>query len=265
MTTLIDTHCHLDFNSFDPDREAVLQRAWETGVTRILVPGIDLSSSRKALELAQEHPQLFAAVGVHPNDAQTWQETTAEELIELASHPKVIAIGEIGLDYYRDFSPKDLQLHVFTNQLEVAKELKLPVVIHNRLASKDLLIALRKWKDDLIKSKSPLATRPGILHSFSDNLDVALMAIEMGFYIGFTGPITYKSADELRRVAAGVPLERILIETDAPFLAPQPKRGMRNEPAFVYFVAEKLAEIHQRPVDEVAEQIKANAETLLRW
>ncbi len=265
MTTLIDTHCHLDFNSFDPDREAVLQRAWETGVTRILVPGIDLSSSRKALELAQEHPQLFAAVGVHPNDAQTWQETAAEELIELASHPKVIAIGEIGLDYYRDYSPKDLQLQVFTSQLEVAKELKLPVVIHNRLASKDLLNALQEWKDDLIKSNSPLANRPGVLHSFSDNLDVAIMAIELGFYIGFTGPITYKSAEELRRVAAGVTLEKILIETDAPFLAPQPKRGMRNEPAFVYFVAEKLAEIHQRPVDEVAEQIKVNAETLLRW
>lgn len=265
MVTLADTHCHLDFSSFDPDREAVLERAWQVGVTRILVPGIDLASSRKAIALAQEHHQIYAAVGVHPNDAQTWKENSIEELLDLASQPKVIAIGEIGLDYYRDRSPRDLQIRIFTEQLELAKKLELPVVIHNRRASGDMIQILTDWRKGLAVSNSSLPGRLGVLHSYSENLDFALNAIELGFYIGFTGPITYKKADDLRRVAAGIPLEKILIETDAPFLSPQPKRGMRNEPAFVYYVADKLSDIHQLPFEEVAAQLKANADTLFRW
>lgn len=265
MVALADTHCHLDFSSFDPDRETVLERAWQVGITRVLVPGVDLASSGKAVKLAQEHPQVYAAVGVHPNDAQIWKENSIEELLDLASQPKVVAIGEIGLDYYRERSSKEVQIRIFTEQLEVAKKLELPVVIHNRQASEDIIRILSDWSDELSVSGSSIAGRLGVLHSYSDNLDIALRAIDLGFYIGFTGPITYKNAEELRKVAAGIPLERILIETDAPFLAPQPKRGMRNEPAFVYYVAEKLSQIRQLPFEEVAAQLKSNADELFRW
>lgn len=265
MVVLADTHCHLDFSSFDPDREMVLERAWRAGISRILVPGVDLASSRKAVILAVEHPQIFAAVGVHPNDAEIWKENSIEELLDLASQPKVIAIGEIGLDYYRERSPKDIQIRIFSEQLMAAKRLELPVIIHNRQASEDILRILSDWSRELSVSGSSLLGRLGVLHSFSDNLDIALRAIDLGFYIGFTGPVTYKNADELRQVAARVPLDKILIETDAPFLAPQPKRGMRNEPAFVYYVAGKLSEIRQLPLEEVAAQLKANADTLFRW
>mgnify|MGYP005847518991 CR=1 FL=1 len=265
MVVLADTHCHLDFSSFDPDREMVLERAWRAGISRILVPGVDLASSRKAVILAVEHPQIFAAVGVHPNDAEIWKENSIEELLDLASQPKVIAIGEIGLDYYRERSPKDIQIRIFSEQLMAAKRLELPVIIHNRQASEDILRILSDWSRELSVSGSSLLGRLGVLHSFSDNLDIALRAIDLGFYIGFTGPVTYKNADELRQVAARVPLDKILIETDAPFLAPQPKRGMRNEPAFVYYVAEKLSEIRQLPLEEVAAQLKANTDTLFRW
>lgn len=265
MVVLADTHCHLDFSSFDPDREMVLERAWRAGISRILVPGVDLASSRKAVILAVEHPQIFAAVGVHPNDAEIWKENSIEELLDLASQPKVIAIGEIGLDYYRERSPKDIQIRIFSEQLMAAKRLELPVIIHNRQASEDILRILSDWSRELSVSGSSLLGRLGVLHSFSDNLDIALRAIDLGFYIGFTGPVTYKNADELRQVAARVPLDKILIETDAPFLAPQPKRGMRNEPAFVYYVAGKLSEIRQLPLEEAAAQLKANADTLFRW
>ncbi len=257
---LTDTHCHLDFNDFEQDRAAVLARAWEAGLERILIPGVDLASSRVALALAESHPRLFAAIGVHPSSAATWDRRTLAALEALAAHPKVVAIGEIGLDYYRDRAPRPLQRQVFGEQLALARRLHLPVVVHTRNASE----SSRGCTADSLQmlSESP---GEGVLHSFSGNQAEAAAALALGFSLGFTGPVTFKTAEALRQVAASIPLERLLIETDSPFLTPHPHRGKRNEPAFVRYVAEKLAEIHNQPTSVVAEQTTANARRLFHW
>jgi TatD DNase family protein len=260
---LVDTHCHLNFELFASDRAETLERARAAGVRGILNPGIDISSSQAALHLADQEPELFAAVGIHPNDASHWDEDSLPALRRLASHPKVVAIGEIGLDYYRDRTPRHQQEHAFQRQLELAAELNLPVIIHNRDATSDTLQILADWSVDL--AGGPLSGRCGVLHSFSGSLQEAHQAIELGFYIGITGPVTFRKADELRQVAAGIPLDRLLIETDAPFLTPHPHRGQRNEPAYVRFVAEKIAEIHSLPFETAAQAAAANAERLFNW
>ena len=269
---LVDTHCHLNFEWFDQDRAAVLQRAWDAGVTRILIPGIEVTSSRQAIALAESHPEIFAAVGVHPNDALAWNETTLDELRHLAKHPRVKAIGEIGLDYYRDRAPRELQRQIFEAQLSLAAEVSLPVVIHTRSASPedrqataDVLAILREWKAGLEEQGCELRWRPGVLHSFSDDIATAQDAAGQGFYIGITGPVTFRKADELREVVASLPLISLLIETDAPFLTPHPHRGERNEPAFVRFVAEKIAQIHHLTYEAVGQTVSANAARLFQW
>lgn len=249
---LIDTHCHLDFASFAADRAEVLARATAAHVTHIIVPGLDLANCTAILPLTVQFSMLYAAVGIHPNSTATWQDNWLETLRHLAQHEKVVAIGEIGLDYYWDNSPKALQQHAFAAQLELAAALALPVIIHNREASADLIAALRR---------SPLAGQEnaGVLHSFSGDWLTAVAALDMGFYLGFTGPLTYKKADELRQIAAMAPLERLLIETDAPFLTPQPRRGQRNEPAYVAYVAEKLAEVRGVETTVIAHHTTQNA------
>ena len=214
---LIDTHCHLDFESFDTDREEVLRRAAEAGVRRIIVPALDLQNCSSVLALADQHSAVFAAVGVHPNSTANWNSSWSDQARLFANHDKVVAIGELGLEYYWDASPKEIQRKAFARQLDLAADLDLPVIIHNREASADVIRLL---------SQSPLAGResPGVLHSFSADLATAEAALEMGFYIGITGPVTFKKADQLRDVVARLPLERILVETDAPFLAPQQKK-----------------------------------------
>jgi len=268
----VDTHCHLDFNRFDSDRSEVLERARTAGLRRILNPGINLGSSRDAIGLAEANPEVYAAVGVHPNDWLSWDETTLEALRELAKYPKVIAIGEIGLDYYRDRASQYVQKMIFREQLELASEMELPVVIHSRNTSKkderataDVLDIISGWHRDLYSSGSKLARRPGVLHSYGGSLEMALEAISLGFWIGVTGPVTFKKADDLREVIAGLPVENILIETDAPFLTPQPYRGKRNEPAHVRYVAGKIAELHNLSVEGLAEITKANAKRLFDW
>ena len=265
MAELIDTHCHLDFHDFDEDREVVLARAQEVGIVRILVPGIDLPTSRNAVLLAQANQFVYAAIGIHPNEAHSWENSTLKALRGLAGQSKVIAIGEIGLDYYRDRTPKDLQRRTLLAQLELAASLELPVIIHNREASEDLIRIIQDWTVSLAHSNSTLSSRPGVLHSFSGSLETAQHAVEVGFSIGFTGPVTFKKAEELRQVAAAIPLEKTLIETDSPFLSPHPKRGTRNEPANVRYIAEKLAEIHQLPFEDFTARVKSNADTLFRW
>jgi TatD DNase family protein len=260
---LVDTHCHLNFELFASDRAETLERARAAGVRGILNPGIDISSSQAALLLADQEPELYAAVGIHPNDALQWDEDSLPALRKLASHPKAVAIGEIGLDYYRDRTPRPQQKHAFQRQLELAAELELPVIIHNRDATADTLQILADWSAQL--AGGPLSGRFGVLHSFSGSLREAHQAIGLGFYIGITGPVTFRNADELRQVAAGIPLERLLIETDAPFLTPHPHRGKRNEPAYVRFVAEKIAEIHSLPFETAAQTAAANAERLFNW
>ncbi len=248
----IDTHCHLDFDRFDADRDLVVQRAVDAGVTRIIVPAVDLQNGRTVLQLADQYPGVYAAVGIHPNSTAEWQDDWLSVLRDWARHHKVVAIGEIGLDYYWDDSPAAVQHRVLTLQLELAAELRLPVIIHNREASADVLRLL---------DASPLAGQEnaGVLHSFSADWETAVAALDMGFYLGFTGPITYKKANDLREIAAKAPLERILVETDAPFLTPQPYRGKRNEPAYVAYVAEKLAEVRGMVTAEIAHHTTQNA------
>ena len=265
MSGLVDTHCHLDFKSFDEDRPEILARAWRDGLERILVPGINIASSQVALRIAESHDQIFAAVGVHPNEALSWREDTLNQLRHLAEHPKVVAIGEIGLDYYRDRAPQDMQANIFKAQLSLASELNLPVVIHNREATEDVLRIIAEWQDVLAASGSPLADHPGVLHSFSGHPKVAKKGINHNFYLGITGPVTFKNADDLREAVSNIPIERLLIETDAPFLTPHPYRGKRNEPAFVRFVAEKIAEIKEEPREVVAIKTTSNAKNLFNW
>ncbi len=271
--TLTDTHCHLDFNRFDEDRPAVLERAVQAGVERILVPGITEDSSADAVRLAESHPRLYAAVGVHPNDADTWNAGTPAGLRRLAGSRKVMAIGEIGLDYYRRHVPRERQQHVLDRQLALAAELGLPVVVHLREeadgqdgpATSDLMKILEAWSSGLRTTGRSLASRPGVLHSFSGSLETALRAIELGFFIGVTGPVTFKNAAGRQDLVAGLPLDHILIETDAPFLTPVPHRGQRNEPAFVQFIAEKIAGLQSRSQEEVARVTTDNARTLFSW
>jgi TatD DNase family protein len=249
---LIDTHCHLDFERFDDDRDAVVARAQEAGVGRIIVPALDLDNAEIVLKLAEKYAGVFAAVGVHPNSAANWQDSWLRALRELAAHPKVVAIGEIGLDYYRDHCPPAIQRRALQRQLELAADLNLPVILHNREADHDMLELL---------AASPISKRsaPGVLHSFSSDWDMAQQALDKGFYIGFTGPLTYPKSDSLREVAARVTLERLLVETDAPFLAPQPRRGRRNEPAYVTFVAEGLEALRGLETSEITRITTENA------
>ena len=254
--TLFDTHCHLDFESFHDDIDAVIARAAATGVTRLIVPSLDLDNAAAVLALAERFPGVYAAVGVHPNSAAGWRDEWIDSLRELAQHPRVVAIGEIGLDYYWDKTPPETQHRALTQQLELAVEVGLPVIIHNRDASEDVVRLL----SELVTRHAPRATPlHGVLHSFSADWPTAEAALSLGYYLGFTGPLTYKKADDLRAIAARIPLDRILIETDAPFLAPHPHRGRRNEPAYVRHVAERLAEVRGVSLEEIAAATTANA------
>jgi len=261
----VDTHCHLNFDSFANDLDEILERAEQAGVQRILNPGVDLASSRAAVELAHSHEQVYAAVGVHPNDALSWNEGTIDALQELAEHPKVVAIGEIGLDYYRDRAPRDLQMRIFDQQLLLAESLGLPVIIHNRQATADVLHKLEEWQMGLMASAPMLADRPGVLHSYSDNEANAMQAIDLNFFIGLTGPVTFHNAPELQHVVTALPIERLLTETDAPFLTPHPYRGKRNEPAYVRIITEKIAQLRDLPVEIVAGITENNAGRLFNW
>lgn len=288
---LTDTHCHLDFNKFDEDREAVIQRALDAGVERILIPALELKSCQAVIRLANSHPNLFAAVGFHPTDLDEWDDESSENLRRIleesgrlpmkpqeqapAIQKKVIAIGEIGLDYYWVKEPEKQarQRLVLKEQLRLAREAGLPVVIHMReaddawfgQASVDLLEILTEWQTGLAAEGHPLAKKPGVLHSYNGNLETAQTVIRHNFYIGVTGPVTYKNAEEKRQIIRQLPLERLLIETDAPFLTPVPHRGRRNEPAFVAHIADKIAEIHMTTREQVAQITSDNAKNLFGW
>ncbi len=269
---LTDTHCHLDYNKFDPDREAVIARANDSGLIRILVPGLHHRSSKAALRLAESNPSVYAAVGFHPTDLEEFTEQTFDEVKKLASHPKVVAVGEIGIDYYwvKENDKRAFQRDVLKQQLQFAKEINKPVIIHMREendawfgeASQDLLEILSGWQNSL---QGALAEKPGVLHSFNGNLETAQKALAMNFYIGVTGPVTYKNAEEKRSIIKQLPITKLLIETDAPFLSPVPFRGKRNEPAYVGHIADKIAEIHLKSPAEIASITTANAARLFAW
>jgi TatD DNase family protein len=271
--TLTDTHCHLNFERFDPDRQAVLERAFQAGVGRILIPGLDLASSRSAVELAHSHPPLYAAVGIHPSETSGFAPASIEELKELAQDPKVKAVGEIGLDYYWETSSHALQQKVLVEQLDLAAELDIPVVIHFRekgdassgACTADLLKILENWVAGLVRRESPLATRSGVLHSFSGTLETARTAVKLGFYLGVAGPVTYKNALARQELVAALPMDRILIETDSPFQAPHPHRGKRNEPAYVRLIADKIALVRSSTIEQVISTTGDNARRLFAW
>lgn len=269
---LADTHCHLNFHNFDKDREQVIQRARETGLVKILNPGINLETSNEAVELTKKYSEVFAAVGIHPNEAFTWNRTTKDDLRLLAKSNKVVAIGEIGLDYYRDRAPKELQIDVFQEQMDLASELELPVVIHSRNANsndlgalQDIMQNLIRWIDRLNQKNVKLKKFPGVLHSYSGDISSAKLAIKNNLLIGISGPVTFKKAKLLRSVVENIEIENLLIETDAPFLTPSPFRGKRNEPAYVQFIGEKIAEIKDMPYDFVEEQTLSNSERIFNW
>jgi TatD DNase family protein len=260
MIPFTDTHCHVNLRQYDKDREEVLKRAWKADLAWILNPGIDLETSQEAVDLAQAYPKhIFAAVGVHPNYGKPWTSDLLKNIRKLAQQRGVVAIGEIGLDYYRQHTPFDQQQTMLKAQLELAGELGLPVVIHNRESTHDLMEILSHWHRELIKTQNPLADRPGVLHSYSADLEPALAAIKMNFFIGISGPVTFINAPERKSVTKNLPLDHLLLETDAPYLAPHPHRGKRNEPAYIPLIAEEIAYLHNTDVKTVAGQTYANA------
>jgi TatD DNase family protein len=263
--TFVDAHCHLNFDEFDHDRVQVIERARVIGVKRILNPGIDIETSKESLECSLGYPQVYAAIGIHPNSALSWTGNSLSEIKQLASEEKVVAIGEIGLDYYRDFAPRELQRSIFIQQLELAEKLGLPVVIHNRDASDDILDILQNWHKSLVSNGSKLADKPGELHSFSGTLEFAQEITSINFKIGITGPVTFRNSQTLQSVVRSLPLENLLVETDAPYLSPHPYRGKRNEPANVRIVADKIAELKAISIEEVANNTTEVANMLFNW
>jgi TatD DNase family protein len=273
IVKLTDTHCHLDLHQFNEDREAVIERAKAAGLVRILIPALSVTSSLSLLKLAESYPMLYAAIGVQPNESLTWDNASIPTLRELAVSPKVVAIGEIGLDYYWDSAPHDHQQRIFREQLDLAAELELPVVVHlrekedanNGPCYEDALDILEEWVTGLGPDKEALRENPGVLHSFSGSLETTQRAIDLNFCIGITGPVTFKNARYKQEMVAQLPLENLLIETDAPYLAPHPHRGKRNEPAFVAEIADKIAGLQTRDQEEVATVTTRNATRLFSW
>jgi TatD DNase family protein len=251
-TGLVDTHCHLDMKHFDNTREDVIQRAHDALVTHLITIGIDRQSSRKALTIAESHKSVHCTVGLHPHSAQVMDNALIGELKEYARSPKVVAIGETGLDYYYMNSPQKMQLRAFEKQLELAQALNLPAVIHSRDAQDDTLKIIRKYSPSL----------KGVLHCFSGTLEMAEEALKMGLYISFAGPVTFKKNEELKQTAKMIPDNRIIVETDAPFLSPHPKRGKTNEPAHIIYTAQTLAHIRGVTLRDIARITSLNAHEL---
>ena len=251
---LIDTHAHLDMKDFEKDREQVLARALEAGVAGIVTIGVDLPSSRKAVEIAKQNDFMAASVGYHPHNAKEMDEGAIRELAELAASPKVVAWGEIGLDFFRRHSPPQTQIKAFQRQIHMAGDLGLPVILHARDAHEPLLEILRN-------NRFPSG---GVIHCFSGDYPMAGLFMDLGFHISIPGTVTYKKAVPLQEVAAKIPLERLLVETDAPFLAPVPHRGKRNEPAFVAHTAREIARLRDMDFEALADATSRNAKTLFK-
>jgi TatD DNase family protein len=245
---LVDTHCHLDFPEFDPDRDEVIKRANLSGIGYIVNIGSSIEGSRKSLELAKKYACIYAVVGIHPHEADRSGKEAVAEIRKFASADKVVAIGEVGLDYYRNFSRQENQQPLFISLIELAKELGLPLVLHSRQAEEDTLKILKRY--------SPLNA---VVHCFSGNESFLEQCLKMGFFVSFTCNVTYKKAENLRSVVKLAPLDRIMLETDCPYLSPEGRRGKRNEPQAVEILAEEIARIKAVSVDEVANATTANA------
>ncbi len=257
LTSFVDSHAHVDDTDFDVDRDAVIERAQAAGLRYILIAGGGGSADRldSPLAVAERYDWIYASVGVHPHEARNFTDSIADRIRQLARHPKIVALGEMGLDYYYDHSPRDIQQQVLIRQMELARELKLPIIIHCRDGWADLrVVAAEHWKS---------AGLGGILHCFSGSSDDARTFLEWGFLISFAGNLTFKKAENLRDVARLVPPGRLLTETDSPYLAPVPYRGKRNEPAYVRGVTQELARLLAMPEEDLARQVLANFEKFL--
>ena len=255
MIELFDSHCHVDEPKFDGDRDLVLARMREAGVVRYAVIGSDMASSRHAADYAACHDGCWAAVGIHPHEASGYQEGDLDLLAQWVKEDKVAAIGEIGLDYYYDHSPRDVQQQVCELQMELAYQLGMPVAYHVRDAHQDMLDLMKRHKGRL---------SGGIIHCFSGSWEIAKEYLRLGYYISFAGPVTFKKAPKLQEAAVNVPLDRLLIETDSPYLAPEPVRGRRNEPTNVRYVAEKIAVLRNMSLEDLAVATTENARRVYR-
>ncbi|MCK4423715.1 MAG: YchF/TatD family DNA exonuclease, partial [Candidatus Omnitrophica bacterium] len=263
----IDTHCHLDFKEFDPDREQVIKGFKDNGIDCIINPGSDLEASCRAAALAQKHESIYAGVGIHPHHAGEVNSDTLAELKNLAqANNKVVAIGEVGLDYFRNLAPRDIQQDVFRKFIDLAFVLDLPLIIHDRDAHDDILKILKEKAAELsqqpVESRRETADLRGVVHCFSGDEILAAEFLKLGFYISFTGNITFKKAEDLRKVVAVVPVERMLLETDAPFLTPQKFRGQRNEPRLIKYIAEEIARIKGLSIKDIARITSLNVKNL---
>ncbi len=254
-TRYIDTHAHVHCAHFDEDRETVINNAIAEGVERIVEIGYDLPSSRAAIALAEQSPHIYAVVGIQPNHAHEAPSDWLQQVQELAEHPRVVAIGEIGLDYYRDYAPRDMQARFFIEQLQFARQRGLPVVIHTREA----------WADTVRILQEHARGQPGIMHSFSGNWEVAQACLDVGFLLSFSGPVTFPKARDLHAAAQQVPLDHLLVETDSPYLSPHPYRGKRNEPSRVRLVAERIASLREVAIEEVAHAVWTNAQRVFHF
>ena len=251
---LFDTHAHMDDRRFDADREAVLQGLKEKGVALVMNPGCSLESSRNAIALAEKYPFVYAAVGSHPDVADEVNEAVLEEYRKLCKlHPKVKAIGEIGIDYHYEDIPRELQLKAFRMQMELAREVQLPVIVHEREAHEDGMTVVREFSDVT-----------GVFHCYSGSAEMAAQLVDKGWYIGFTGVITFKNARKAIETIERIPLERIVLETDCPYMAPEPFRGKRNDPGYMFRMAEKLAEVKRISVEEAQAVTMENGKRLYR-
>jgi TatD DNase family protein len=251
---MIDSHCHLDFQAFDGRRDQLLEEARAAGVQLIINPGVDLDSSVRSVALSENSPMVYAAVGIHPHDSTTFDDRALAELRRLAVNPKVVAIGEIGLDYYRNLSPRDQQRRAFRCQLELATELGQPVIIHTREAFDETVAIVREHAATLVG---------GVFHCFPGNIEDAYQVIDLGFCVSVGGAITFPNS-RMSRLAADVPSDKLILETDAPFLTPEPFRGKQNQPAHVRFVYEKVAELRGAPFSEVETTVDRTCRKLFR-
>lgn len=255
---LVDSHCHLQDSQFESDRDEVLDRARQAGVSAFVVIGTDLESSRRAVDLADSHSDVYAAVGVHPHDAKDLDDRTLGALERLADSPKVVAIGEIGLDYYRNLSPPEAQIDAFHRQLDLAQRLSLPVVIHSREADSETYDVIASYEERALPDW-PKDRPLGVMHCFAGDLMLALRYIQIGFMISIPGTCTYPKADRVGAVAGGIPLRWMAVETDAPYLPPQPHRGSRNEPAYLTDTVARIAELRGDSAQTVAERTAISA------
>lgn len=252
---LIDTHVHLNADQYDEDLQEVIDRALEEGIDRMFVVGFDTNTIERTMKLIDQYDFIYGIIGWHPVDAIDCSEERLQWIEELSKHPKIIGIGEMGLDYHWDKSPKDIQKEVFRKQIALAKRVQLPIIIHNREATQDCV--------DILKEENASEVG-GIMHSFSGSNEIADEILKMNFYISLGGPVTFKNAKQPKEVAQHIPLDRLLVETDAPYLSPHPYRGKRNEPARVKLVAEQIAELRGISYEEVCKATTENAERLFK-